>query len=62
MQKKETKNYNKYFEIDYNTGNVTVAKGLKKGTYKVRAGVSAYGNKTYAGSSWKKVTFTIIVK
>ncbi|MCR4605617.1 MAG: hypothetical protein K5639_06410 [Eubacterium sp.] len=60
--KKGNKNYNKYFEIDYNTGNVTVAKGLKKGTYKVRAGVSAYGNKTYAGSPWKKVTFTIIVK
>jgi hypothetical protein len=41
---------------------VTVKKGLKKGTYKVRVKVRAAGNSNYKASAWKTVTFRIKVK
>ena len=42
-------------------GKITVKKGLKKGTYKVKVRVSAKGNATYK-SMIKTVTVTIVVK
>ena len=42
-------------------GKITVKKGLKKGTYKVKVKVTAAGNKTYKPSA-KTVTVTIYVK
>ena len=42
------------------TGKVTVKKGLKKGTYKVKVSVKAAGNDKYNPIT-KKVTFTIKV-
>ena len=42
-------------------GKVTVKKGLKKGTYKVKVNVTAAGN-SYTNSVTKTVTFKVIVK
>ncbi len=42
-------------------GKITVKKGLKKGTYKIKVKVTAAGNGTYAAAS-KTVTVTIKVK
>ena len=52
---------NKKITINKKTGNITVKKGLKKGTYKVKVKVTAVGNSTYK-SSRKIVTVTIKVK
>ena len=53
---------NKKITINKKTGKVTVKKGLKKGTYKVKVKVRAAGNSIYAASAWKAVTFRIKVK
>ena len=47
--------------INSKTGNVTVAKGTKKGTYKIKLKVSAKGTSNYKAGS-KTVTFKIVVK
>ncbi len=60
--KKGKKSFKKKFKINAKTGNVTVKKGLKKGTYKVKIKVKAAGNANYKASAWKKVTFRIKVK
>ncbi len=60
--KKGTKNFKKSFKINPETGDVTVAKGLKKGTYKVKAKVRAWGNDNYKMSGWKTVTIKVKVK
>lgn len=52
---------NKKITINKKTGNVTVKKGLKKGTYKVKVKVTAAGNNTYKKVT-KTVTFKIKVK
>ena len=52
---------NKKITINKKTGKVTVKKGLKKGTYKIKVKVSAAGNSTYKSGS-KTVTFKIKVK
>ena len=54
--------FKKYFNIKSGTGDVVVAKGLKKGTYKVKAKVSSEGTKTYGSSGQKSVTFKVVVK
>ena len=51
----------KKITVDKKTGKVTVKKGLKKGTYKVKVKVKAAGNKNYK-SATKAVTFTVKVK
>ena len=56
------KSGNKKITIAKKTGKVTVKKGLKKGTYKVKVKVKAAGNANYNPSAWKVVTFKIIVK
>ncbi len=55
------KKFAKKFTVDKKTGNITAAKGLKKGTYKVTVKISDDGGKNYKASS-KKVTVTIKVK
>ena len=54
------KKYGKKITINARTGKVTVAKGLKKGTYKVKTKVTAAGNNKYKALT-KNVTFTIKV-
>lgn len=53
---------NKKITINKTTGKVTVNKGLKKGTYKVKVKVQAAGNANYKKSAVKIVTFIVIVK
>ncbi len=52
---------NKKITINSKTGNVTVKKKLKKGTYKVKVKVTAAGNAYYKAMT-KNVTVTIKVK
>lgn len=56
------KSGNKKITIAKKTGKVTVKKGLKKGTYKVKVLVKANGTANYKASAWKTVTFKITVK
>ena len=56
------KSGNKKITIAKKTGKVTVKKGLKRGTYKVKVKVKAAGNANYKASSWKAVTFTVKVR
>ena len=51
---------NKKITIAYKTGKVTVQKGLKKGTYKVKVLVQAAGNDRFI-AGYKMVTFKIKV-
>lgn len=60
--KKGKKSFRKYFKINKTTGRVTVKKGLKKGSYKVKVKVKALGNSKYKASAVKTVTFTVKVK
>ena len=60
--KKDMKSFKKHFKINKTTGKVTVMKGLKKGTYKVKVKVKAAGNSNYKASAVKTVTFTVKVK
>lgn len=53
---------NKKISIDKKTGKVTIKKGLKKGSYKVKIKVKAAGNNNYKPSPMKTVTVKIIVK
>ena len=60
--KKKGKSFKKYFKINTTTGKVTVKKGLKKGTYKVRVRVKAAGNANFMPSAQKTATFKVKVK
>ncbi len=53
---------NKLITINKKTGNVTVKKGLKKGTYKVKVKVKAAGNTNFKASKQYKLTIKIKVK
>ena len=52
---------NKKITINKKTGKVTVKKGLKKGTYKVKVKVTAKGNATHKKAT-KAVTFKVRIK
>ena len=52
---------NKKISVSAKTGKVTVKKGLKKGTYKVKLRVTAAGSANYMAVS-KTVTFKVKVK
>ena len=52
----------KKITIAKTTGKVTVKKGLKKGTYKIKVNVKATGNSNYNASAVKAVTFKVRVK
>ena len=54
--------FKKYFAVNTKTGKITVKKGLKKGTYKVKVKVKAAGNANYKASKEKTVTVTVKVK
>lgn len=56
------KSGNKKITIAKKTGKVTVKKGLKRGTYKVKVKVKAAGTANYKASAWKVVTFTVTVR
>lgn len=51
----------KKLKVNAKTGKVTVPKGIKKGTYKVKVKVTAKGNANYSSGS-KIVTVKIKVK
>ena len=53
---------NKKITVSKTTGKVTVRKGLKKGTYKIKVKVNAAGNANYNASTVKSVTFKVRVK
>lgn len=53
---------NKKITVNKKTGKVTVRKGLKKATYKIKVKVKAAGNSSYKPSTVKTVTFKIKVK
>ena len=53
---------NKKISINKSTGKITVAKGLGKGTYKVKVKIRANGNANYLASAYKTVTFTLRVR
>ena len=53
--------FKKYFKVNAATGNITVKKKLKKGTYKLRITVTDAGNNAFEGAS-RVVTVKIKVK
>ena len=53
---------NKKIKINKKNGKITLKKGMKKGTYKVKIKVRSAGNKNYKKSGWKKVTVKIKIK
>ena len=57
--KKDGKSFKSKFKINKTTGKVKLAKGLEKGTYKVKVKVKAAGNSNYEPSETKTITFTI---
>ena len=61
VKRGKSKKYKKYFKINASTGNVTIKKKLKKGTYKITCTVSAAGDDSYKNCT-KTVTFKIKVK
>lgn len=52
--------YAKKFTVNKKTGNIKVAKGLKKGTYRVKIKITDAGNKYYAKRT-KTATVKIVV-
>ena len=54
-------NGNNKITINKKTGKVTIKKGLKKGTYKVKMKIKAKGNTNYKASAFKTITFKIKV-
>lgn len=58
--KKGKTSYKKYFKVS-KSGKLTVKKGLKKGTYKVKIKIKAAGNSSYKTKT-KTVTVTVKVK
>jgi len=55
------KKFKKYFKINKNTGDITVRKKLKKGTYKLKVKISAAGNSNYLAGT-KTVTLKVKIK
>ncbi|MBR4760715.1 MAG: hypothetical protein IK078_11285, partial [Lachnospiraceae bacterium] len=60
--KKGSKSYKKKFKIHSKTGKLTVKKGLKKGTYKIKVSVKAAGNDAYEASEWLSVTCKVKIR
>ncbi len=61
VKRGKSKKYKKYFKINATTGNVTVKKKLKKGTYTITCRVTASGDFEHKGVT-KTVSFKIKVK
>ena len=60
LEKVNKKKFKKYFKVNSQNGNITIKRGLKKGTYKLLVRVSAAGNANYLAIS-RTVTVTIKV-
>ena len=60
--KKGSKSFSKHFKVKAGTGKLTVKKGLKKGTYKLKVKVRAAGDKVFRASPARTVTIKIIIK
>lgn len=56
----DKKKYAKKFKVNRKTGNVTVAKGVKKGTYRLTVRIKDSGGRCYKASQ-KKVKVIIRV-
>ena len=50
--------FKKYFKVDVKSGKITIKKGLKRGTYKVKVKITAAGNDQYKSRS-KTATLTV---
>ena len=61
LTKVNKKKYKKYFKVNAANGNITIKKGLKKGTYKLYINITDTGDDIYQVST-KPVTLTIKVK
>lgn len=61
LAKVNKKKFKKYFKVNANNGKITIKKGLKKGTYKLKINVTAAGNANYQAAT-RQVTVTIMVK
>ena len=61
LEKVNKKKFKKYFKVNGLNGNITLRRGLPRGTYKLKINVSASGNANYLAAS-KTVTVTIKVK
>ena len=61
LAKVNKKKFKKYFKVNAKNGNITIKKGLKKGTYKLKINVTAAGNANYLAAT-KQVVVTIKVK
>ena len=61
LAKVNKKKFKMFFKVNAKNGNITVKKGLKKGTYKLTINVTAAGNGNYL-SATKPVVVTIRVK
>ena len=59
LEKVTKARFKKYFKVDSKTGKLTIKKGLKKGSYKLKISVAASGTSIYAS---KKTTIKITVK
>ena len=59
--KKTNKAGGKRIVVNASTGKVTVKKGLKKGTYKVKVQVKAPGNAGYKSAKAKTVVLKVVV-
>ena len=58
--KKKKKNFTKYIKYSAKKKGFVVAKGMKKGEYKVKVKIKAAGNKNYKAVT-KAATFKVIV-
>jgi len=61
LAKVNKKKFKKFFKVNAKNGNITIKKGLKKGTYKLKINVTAAGNANYLAAT-KQVVVTIKVK
>ena len=61
LEKVNKKKFKKYFKVNGLNGNITLRRGLPRGTYKLKINVSASGNANYLAAS-KTATVTIKVK
>ena len=58
--KKKNRNFTKYIKYSAKKKGFVVAKGMKKGEYKVKVKIKAAGNKNYKAVT-KAATFKVIV-
>ena len=55
------KKFKKYFKVNANNGNITIKKGLRKGTYKLKIDITAAGDANHM-DAMNRITVTVRVK